>query len=438
MDSALFLENLTHGFNKQAPYLPGFGRPEIRIIRQHALEKARQLNIPSIRLDKWKHARFDLLGNDFVPYLHAPSKQLQSVITSKVDSREDFLNIVFLNGHFVPSLSHHNHIDIRLQSLARLAKAQPELLADFHKPHSDHFFIELNTAFCSDGAIVIIPENIHLEKIIVVYHFLVNEEDLPSMVHPQTHIRLGKNSEATIIEKTISLGTQSKTLLNGHTELFCAAGAHCHLYRFTEHVPSTWGFHHFNATLSSRSQLDLTELAYGAEYQRHELAIHLKEPNAIFNCHGLLLPNTFQHCDWVSHINHYAEYGNSLQKIKAIIAEEGHSSFLGNIAVNQAAQHANTLMISDSLLLGEKGQADSAPQLEILADEVKCNHAATITQLNAQTLFYLESRGIDPNDARKLLLHAFTQEIVQSISHPDLQNAWQEQVHARLNSLRGA
>jgi Fe-S cluster assembly protein SufD len=439
MDSALFLENLTQSFHKQSPYLPGVGRPEIRTIRQHALETACRLNIPSIRLDKWKHARFDtLLETDFMPYLHVPSKQLLRVIESKVDIDEDFVNIVFLNGHFIPSLSHHNHIEIRLQSLARLAKSQPELLADFHKPHSDHFFIELNTAFCSDGAIVIIPEDMHLQKIVVIYHFLINDQDSPGMVHPQTHIRLGKNSEATIIEKTISLGTHSKGLQNCHTELFCSQGAYCHLYRITEHAPSTWGFHHFNATLSSQAQLDLTELAYGAQYQRHELAIHLKGSNAVFNCHGLLLPNTFEHCDWVSHIQHYAEFGNSLQKIKAIIANEGHSSFLGNIAVNQAAQHANTLMINDSLLLGEKGQADSAPQLEILADEVKCNHAATITQLNEQALFYLQSRGIEQNDARKLLLHAFVHEIVQSISQAGLQKAWQEQVYTRLNSLRGA
>lgn len=439
MDSTRLLENLTHSFNRCAPYLPGQGRPEIRAIRQHAIEKACQLNIPSIRQDTWKHAQFHtLLDKDFAPFLHAASKEIHQHIAPFIDNQEQFLNIVFLNGHFVPSLSHHNHSEIRLQSLARLAKSQPDLLVDFHKPHGDHFFIELNTAFCSDGAIVIIPENLHLKKIVVVYHFLVNNQNMPSMVHSQTHIRLGKNSEATIIEKTISLGNETKTLQNSHTALFCDQGSHCHFYRFTDHVPSTWAFHHLSATLSRHAQLDLTELAYGAEYQRHEMVIHLKEPHAIFNCHGLLLPNTFEHCDWVSHINHYAECGNSLQKMKAIIGLEGHSSFLGNIAVNQAAQHTNTLMLSDSLLLGEKGQADSAPQLEILADEVKCNHAATITQLNEQVLFYLQSRGIDLNHAKQILLHAFTQEIVESIADTTIQSAWQQKIHDRLNSLRGS
>lgn len=437
MDNASFLEQFAHSYKSCAPYLPGFGLPAIRSLRQQALENCLH-NMPSIRVDKWKHARFDiLLDTVFMPYLHAPSKQQLAKIIPFIDSTDEFLNIVFLNGHYVPSLSQHNHSEIRLQSLGRLAKVQPELLADFHKEHCSHFFNELNTAFCSDGAIVIIPEMLHLKKVVAIYHFLVNDTDSPSMIHPQTHIRLGKHSEATFIEKTISLGSSTKNLQNCHTELLCSEGAICHLYRYSEHVPSTWAFHHLSATLFANAQLNVTELAFGANYQRHELRIDLKEPGALFNCHGLLLPNTYEHCDWVSHVSHYAERCNSTQKIKAIIAQEGHSSFLGNIAVNQAAQHTNTLMVSDSLLLGEKGQADSAPQLEILADEVKCNHAATISQLNDQTLFYLQSRGFDLAHARELLLKAFTDEIVQNILHPLLRKDWQVSVTRRQKSLRG-
>jgi|GEM_PF-4331095 len=437
MDSALFLEQLAHSFGKQAPYLPGFGRPEIRAIRQQALVQACHLNIPSIRLDLWKHARFDsLLEATFAPYLHAPSKQVLAQIAPLVDSSGEILNLVFLNGHYVPSLSHHNPIEIRLQSIARLAKMQPELLIDFHKGHADHFFSQLNTAFCSDGAIVIIPENVHLTKIVVISHFLVNENHYPHMAHPQTHIHLGKNSEVTIIEKWFSLGNETKAFMNGHTELLCAQGAVCHLYRYTHHATSTWGFHQIRATLLANAQLNMTELAFGAHYQRHEVNVHLKEPSAVLKCYGLLLPNTFEHCDWVSHVTHYAEGGNSLQKIKAIVGFDGHSSFLGNITVKPAAQHTQTLMVSESLLLADKGQADSAPQLEILADEVKCNHAATISQLNEPMLFYLQSRGFSLAQARQLLLKAFTDEIVHSIGNPLLRTDWQAIVAARLNSLR--
>jgi len=419
--------------------LPGFGNPAIRSLRQHALEKACLHNIPSIRVDKWKHARFDLLlDTAFMPYLHAENKHVLAKISPFIDINDEFLNIVFLNGHYVPSLSQHNNSEIRLQSQGRLAKVQPELLADFHKQHPAHFFTELNTAFCSDGAIVIIPEKLHLKKVVAIYHFLVNDTNSPSMVHPQTYIRLGKHSEATFIEKTISLGSDTKTFQNCHTELLCSEGAICHLYRYSKHAPSTWGFHQLSATLLANAQLNVTELAFGANYQRHELHIDLKEPGALLNCHGLLLPNTYEHCDWVSHVTHYAESSNSTQKIKTIIAFDAHSSFFGNIAVNQAAQHTHTLMVSESLLLGEKGQADSAPQLEILADEVKCNHAATISQLNEETLFYLQSRGLDLIKAKELLLKAFTDEIVQSILHPSLQSDWQAIITTRQNSLRGS
>lgn len=437
MDSTAFLQHLKTAFHKQEPFLPGQGKPELRALRHHAIARIQSLGIPSIRLDAYKHARFDtLINNHFMPYLHATDKNVIKQIAHLVSTQDGILNIVFVNGHYVPSLSHHNHSPIRLQSLARLAKVQPELLLDFQNPQLEHdFFGELNRAFCSDGAVVIIPEDLHLESVVMIYHFMVNTTEQSSMIHPQTYIHMGKNSHAVIVETSTSLNQHCNSLFNSQTIVICEPGAHCELTRQTTHTPLSVGFHHLDANLMSNSQLMLTELAWGAHYQRHTLRISLKEPSSTLHCRGLILPNTYEHCDWNSKVTHYAASGNSEQRIKSVIADSGHSSFLGNIEVNQAAQQTITLMVNENLLLGEKGQADSAPQLEILADEVKCNHAATITQLDEKALFYLHSRGFSLDDAKHLLLHAYTKDILQNILHPTVLERCQHQVANRVNQL---
>lgn len=439
MDNDAFLQHLTTAFNKQEPFLPGQGKPELRALRHHALARAQTLGIPSVRLDDWKHARFDtLINNQYMPYLHASDKNSLQYIEHLIAEHNDAINIVFLNGHYVPSLSNHNHTPIRLQSLARLAKAQPELLLDFQSPLHEHdFFSELNQAFCTDGAVVIIPEDHQLDKIVMIYHILFNSNEQSTMIHPQTYIHMGKNSHAVIVESCVSISQHCNSLFNSQTIVLCEQGSRCELTRTTNHTPFSLGFHHLDACLMSNSQLTLTELAWGAHYQRHTMRVSLKEPSSTLHCHGLLLPNTYEHCDWNSKVTHYAASGNSEQRIRSVIGNEGHSSFLGNIAVNQAAQQTTTLMVSDSLLLGEKGQADNAPQLEILADEVKCNHAATISQLDEKTLFYLQSRGFSQDNAKKILLHAFTKEITQTITHPTVLAQLQQQVNRRVAQLLG-
>jgi Fe-S cluster assembly protein SufD len=437
MDSAPLLQHLMTAFHKQEAFLPGQGKPELRALRHQAMARAQNLGIPSIRQDAWKHARFDtLINHNFIPYIHANDKAILKQIAHQVTHHEDSINIVFLNGHYVPSLSHHNHSPIRLQSLARLAKVQPELLLDFQDTKRElDFFGELNRALCSDGAVVIIPEELEFDKVVKIYHFLVNDSEQSSMIHPQTYIHLGKNSHAAIIEINTSLNQQAYSLFNSQTRVLCEQGADCEFTRLTHHTHLGLGFHHLNANLLENSQLTLTELAWGAHYQRHTLRVALKEASATLRCHGLMLPDTYEHCDWNSKVTHYATSGYSEQKIKSVIAESGHSSFLGNIAVNQAAQQTNTLMVNENLLLGEKGQADSAPQLEILADEVKCNHAATITQLDDKALFYLLSRGFSQDAAKLLLLQAFTKEVVHHIKHPAVLEHCQQMVAQRVAQL---
>lgn len=123
-----------------------------------------------------------------------------------------------------------------------------------------------------------------------------------------------------------------------------------------------------------------------------------------------MLPHSQEHIDWVSHLHHQASHCHSEQIVKSVIGDKGHSTFLGNITVKKDAQKTIAHMHNHNLLLS-KGKADTAPQLEIHADDVKCNHGATVGRLEDSALFYLQSRGIDEQQAKRMLIDAFVQEI---------------------------
>ncbi len=115
-------------------------------------------------------------------------------------------------------------------------------------------------------------------------------------------------------------------------------------------------------------------------------------------------------------------HGTSQQIHKCIIDHHAHAVFNGKVFVPKAAQLTDARQLSKNLLLSAKARVDTKPQLEITADNVKCAHGATVSQLDTDEVFYLQSRGIDEDSARKLLVYAFAYEVISQIPVPSLQS----------------
>ena len=117
-------------------------------------------------------------------------------------------------------------------------------------------------------------------------------------------------------------------------------------------------------------------------------------------------------------MEHRAEEARSFQKFKGILSDAARSSFTGLIHVHQEAQRTDSYQLNQNLVLSDRAWAYAKPNLQILADDVKASHGATVGQLDPDSLFYLKSRGIDEAAARALLVTGFTSELIESISHP--------------------
>jgi Fe-S cluster assembly protein SufD len=156
--------------------------------------------------------------------------------------------------------------------------------------------------------------------------------------------------------------------------------------------------------------------------------IRLVDIDAAAELHGLVLAQNSQHLDVYTCIEHQAPQTRSIEDYRGIADQRGRVVFRGKVVVAKDAQKTDAKQSSRNLLLSTHAEIDTRPELEIYANDVKCAHGATVGQLDSSSLFYLRSRGIDADEARALLTHAFAAEVIERIPHALVQ----EHVLARL------
>ena len=158
---------------------------------------------------------------------------------------------------------------------------------------------------------------------------------------------------------------------------------------------------------------------FGARLSRMELEIALHGEGAQAHLSGVALLDGARHSDVTTHVTHAAGNTDSTQLFKHVAAGKGRAVYQGKVTVAQGANGSDSLQTAKALLLGEAAEADLKPELEIFADDVKCAHGAAVGDLDAESLFYLRSRGIPQAQARRILLQAFLEDAVAGIANID-------------------
>lgn len=167
-------------------------------------------------------------------------------------------------------------------------------------------------------------------------------------------------------------------------------------------------------------------LNQGSELSRLTLRATLKEPGASAIISGVSVLGGTSHADVTTHIYHASPQTQSEQLFKHVVGGRGRAVYQGKITVAEGADKSDSRQTAKALLLGERAEADLKPELEIFADDVKCAHGAAVGDLDADSLFYLRSRGIPENEARNMLLRAFLREAVDVIANESIRDAvWQ-------------
>ena len=174
---------------------------------------------------------------------------------------------------------------------------------------------------------------------------------------------------------------------------------------------------------------------FGAKLSRTELAVALEGEGSEAHLSGVSVLAGDAHADVTTHVTHAVGHTHSTQLFKNVVGGSGQGVYQGKVTVAQGANGADSRQTAKALLLGARAEADLKPELEILADDVKCAHGAAVGDLDADSLFYLRARGISEKEARHLLIHAFLEDALADIAHDDLRETVRSAVSRALDEV---
>jgi Fe-S cluster assembly protein SufD len=406
--------------------LPGYNLPWLNAVRQLASGSFEATGFPSPREEEWKYTNVTALEKK----LFAPS----SISTPSTIDKEwlethvlaDTWTLVMVDGYFDSKLSDLVGLTDKViaTGIAEALQSHPDrvkaLLGTTLEKES-HGFLAFNTAYFSDGAFIEIPANVKLQKPLQILHISTRNE---ALANTRSLVGLGRNAEAKLIETFIGLPNISY-LTAAVTEIHLAENAVLDHYKLQVETDKAYHFGGVYVKQDKTSHFYQHNLSFGGLLARNEIHAELATA-AECEMNGLFLAKNRQHVDNHTLIHHVEPHGISRETYRGVLADRARGVFQGRIVVHPQAQKTSAEMNNRNLLLSEDAEIDAKPQLEILADDVKCSHGVAVGQLAAESIFYLVSRGVDRETAKNMLTFAFANEMVEKIGLDSLRNKVQD------------
>ena len=393
----------------------------LNAIRLEAINRFSQLGFPTMRDEFWKYTNVNPIREISFQLDHGREAQKfgQDDLRPFLFGEVGWPRLVFVNGLYSEKLSLLPKVKEPsfVGSLNRALHANSPFLRE-HLAHYASFeqnaFTALNTALVQDGALVYLAAGHRMDEPL---HLLLvstaSGEDIVS--NPRNLIVLGSQAGCCVIESYVSLGTHKKCFTNAVTEIVLNESTALEHHKFLRAGSNHYHIATTQVTQKASSAFISFSIALGTLLARNNLNVILDGEDARCTLNGLYYVEGEEHIDNHTWIDHPRPRGTSRQLYKGLVSGRGSAVFGGKIFVHEGAQKRDGEQTNQNLLLSKQATVDTKPQLEIFADDVKCAHGAAVGQLEEKSLFYLKSRGISAEEARKILCYGFANEIIERI-----------------------
>jgi Fe-S cluster assembly protein SufD len=378
--------------------------------------------LPTTTEEDWKYTDLKALAEiEFAPAPRADVEISSHLLPEMVGTRQ-----VFVNGHHAPHVSCASAVPagVRFLPLSTASEACHNL-GSLENGAEKGLFEDLNTARFEDGALILVPKNM---KVALPLHLLfLTQADTPVAVFPRILVVLERGAELELVEEHHGTGTYLSCPV---VEVRVGEGAVLRHERVQRDSDDAFHLGTLKAEVARSGQYHSRTLSFGARFSRQQPWVRLAE-GAEASLDGLALLEGRQVADTHSFLLHAEPKATSHQLHKCIVDGKARAIFNGQIRVAPHAQGTDAKQQSRNLLLSGAARVDTKPQLEIYADDVKCSHGATVGQLDPEELFYLQSRGLNADDARNLLTYGFAADVLSRIPVASLRRALRQLVMAR-------
>ncbi|MEN0036198.1 MAG: Fe-S cluster assembly protein SufD [Cellvibrio sp.] len=394
---------------------------------------------PTRKTEHWKYTPMQALHKTIFHTWGATANQTLDKDLAEELIPLDAHRLVFINGVFDPVYSSKLP-----ESIVRFsnANADQQALIQEHLGNivegDKHLFATLNNAWLDDGILVHVPRNVQLDKPVYIVNVVTA---MAAVSNQRVLIVLGENSRADVVEHYFSRDEVQNGFANSLTEVHLADGANLHHYRLNleeEHAQHIGAVH---VDLQRNARFRGFALALGSSLMRVDYQLNHRGQGAELDLQGVYLPRNQQVVDYHTNVCHWVPHCTSNEVFRGIVGDSAQAIFNGCIYIHQDAQKTLAELSNKNLLTSNKAEVNTKPELEIYADDVKCAHGATISQLNNNARYYLQSRGLSRAEADVMLSFGFINELLEQIAQPVVHDYLQPRLaklFGRDNSLNDA
>jgi len=412
-------------------------------LREEAIARFAELGFPDVHQEEWRKTSVaPILKVPFEPQV-APAA---NGFTAETIERFTFeplecSHLVFVNGHYVPSLSRLRPfpagvvVEPMARALAaRRAEVEPHLAR--HADFRSRPFAALNTAFMQDGAFVRVPDGVDLEEPLHLL-FISTSHAAPVVSYPRNLIVAEKGSRLSIVESYVG-PHHDVYFTDALTEIAVGEDAAVDHYRLQRESEKAFHVGALQAVLGRYARLSSWNVSLGGALVRTDLDALLGAAGGDVRLDGLYITGGTQHVDNHTLIDHASPGCTSHELYKGVLDDRSRGVFDGRIIVRKDAQKSDAHQTNKNLLVSEEALVDTTPRLQILADDVKCTHGATIGQIDEDAMFYLRTRAVSEEAARNLLIQAFVSEVLRGMRIEPIRAGLECLLFTRLRKGHGA
>ena len=297
---------------------------------------------------------------------------------------------------------------------------------------ADDPFVARNDAAWYEGVLVHVPAGVKLEQPVRVEVPLDRDGEAIAW---RTLLVLEEGAEAEVWEHWSSPDDEVDGVLNAVVELHVGQGATLRYVNTQDVSERAWVFATARSQVERDGRLEWAALGFGSARGKVRMETKLAGPGAEARVTGGYAGGAGQHLDYDTTQEHAAPNTNSDLAFRGVLAAGATAVWRGMIKVDPGAQQTDAFQESRNLLLSTEAHADAIPGLEILADDVRCTHAAAVAQVDRDQLFYLTSRGLDPSEAKSLIVEGFLESLVERLAEGPVRDEVSAALERRLEEI---
>ncbi len=393
--------------------------PWLKNFRNQGQKVFLSLGIPTAKTEEWKYTKPNrFLEQDFIPV-----SQGQNINNKKTDLPFNCYKICFENGVFNPQNSDFPQ-GVEVVPLIEAIMFKPEvrdkigLITDISK----HPFAALNSAYLNEGVYIRIDSNVDITKpIVLIYH--VSASNSSELYNIRNVIEVAKKSSVKIVEYFCYDGDiKSSYLTNVVNEMFVDESAKLSHYKIQDEAYKAGHLSLTSVSVGTGGHYKSFCLQKGADLSRNETKVFLTAENASTEVDAAYIMNGWATLDTTTDIEHLKPHTYSSQLVKGVVGGQAKGIFQGKIHIAPNAVKTEGYQLHKAMLLTDDAEIDVKPELEIFADDVKCSHGSACGQLDAEQLFYMRSRGIKEEDAKRLLIDAYLNDVIAKVDDENIYN----------------